>query len=348
MAFLTVTFSVGDAYPDNNVTDYSVEELVAAVSDKLTSIESIDCEYSVQYGDATDPIKCRFARSGSMWRYEEIISEEQNGLKNENILSYDDRIVYSYTITHQTGKEKWGFVELQDPRLQENHDPDEMLGLKLSNISRSIIDVFKRGRLKKSENKLLDGTMGITMSARDVPRALEEKLKYDVAITFDPNHDMLPREILITESEGHITWPGWEQRWKILEFRQLLDESTNHQRWFPVSAILTQGRTRGPTIRMKADKIRINPSLPMAFFRPDIPEGTTVSDVTVDGRGKLAIKGSHFVIGNRIKELTDQARSDRKHSRRGWQIFAAIAMVVLSILFFVWRTLRRRSKVSRP
>jgi hypothetical protein len=98
------------------------------------------------------------------------------------------------------------------------------------------------------------------VSALGVSRAPPnpKELKYDVAITLDPEHGLLPREILITLPKDDVRWPGWEHRWKILQYRQFLDKRTKRQRWFPVSGILTQGPANTvPTIRMTVQEVRI-------------------------------------------------------------------------------------------
>jgi hypothetical protein len=316
LAFLTVDCSGGQ-----EISSYSVEEIVAGVTDKLTSIASLDCEYLIQYGDSA-PVRCRSARSGAMWRYEELTTGQQDQ-KAERIYCCDDNIVYACTLRHQRGKEKWALVELQDRRAQENHDPDELLGVRLCNISRSLAEVFELGA-PKPEKRLADETNRVGLLAKAVPSQTRgsEKLKYDVTVKIDPARDFLPQELTITESADNITWPGWEQRWKILDFRQVLDERTNRQRWFPVLGILSQGKTKAPTIKMQVDKVRINPTLPLTMFRPQIPDGTTVSDVTRDGSGKIVIKGGHIAISNRIKDLTEQAPRFARTSRPGDGLFS--------------------------
>jgi len=275
LVLLTTAFAGGVATADENVSAYSVEELVAAATEQLTSVESLDSRYSIQYGDSKAPVRCRYARSGSMWNYTELSTER--GQEKEKTYCCDGSLIYAfYVIRQQTGKDKWSIVELQEPRAQGNLDPERLLGERLSNVSRSIVDVLKLPSLTKSEETLPDGTIGIRLLARAVPRAIAgpKQLKYDVAVTLDPKHDLLPREILITESGDNVTWPGWAHQWKILQYRQSLDERAHRQRWFPVSAVLTQGTTKAPPpIKMTVDEVRINPTLPLTLFRPNIPNG---------------------------------------------------------------------------
>lgn len=172
---------------------------MAALTDQLTSIDSLYCEYSIQYGDSASPVKSRYARSGIQWHGAELSLDEQR--LQENTFSYDGHLVYGFVVRRQPdGPDDWSTVQLQDPRDQENLDPEALLGGTLSNVSRSIVDALELAEVTKSEATLPDGTVGIRLLARAVPTAVasSEELKYDVAVTLDPKHGLLPAEILIT------------------------------------------------------------------------------------------------------------------------------------------------------
>jgi hypothetical protein len=277
----------GLALSDESVSAYSTEELVAALTDQITSIESLDCRFSIQYRDSATPVKCRYARSGKMWHYTELSGDQQQ--VNERTLCCDGNLLYTFSVTHQQpGEDKCDSVELQNPRAQGNLDPERLLGEGLSNVSRSVVDVLKLPGVTKSQETLPDGTIGVRLLAHAVPTAVAgpKQMKYDVAVTLDPKHSLLPREILITQSEENVTWPGWAHQWKIVEYRQCVDERTSRQRWFPVSGVLTQGSTGAPTIRMTVDEVRINAALPITLFCPTIPGAANVFDMRADGRGQ--------------------------------------------------------------
>lgn len=65
IAFLAATAMLGGtARSQERIADYSVDELVAAVTDRLTSIETLYSEFSYQFSNSPTPTKCRYARSG--------------------------------------------------------------------------------------------------------------------------------------------------------------------------------------------------------------------------------------------------------------------------------------------
>jgi hypothetical protein len=275
-----------------------------------------------------------------MWRYAELVAGKQ-GQTTERVVCYDNSLVYAFTVTRQGSKDKWGTVQLQNPRAQPNLHPDYLLGLQLSNVNRSIVDVLRMGEVTKSDLLLPAGTRGVRLLAHAVPSAEPgpKQLKYDVAITIDPKHDFLAQEIVVTESAANISWHGWEQRWTIVEYRQFVDERTSRHRWFPVLGILTQGKTKAQPIQIKVGAVRINQSLPLTLFHPQIPDGTTVADNTSDGRGQLAIKGGKYAIAKRIKDLTDEARLASGSPFNGLFILLTIVAIVALVLgfAFVWR-----------
>ena len=270
------------------------------MKEQISSIKSLSCEYSRKFENSPRPVKCRYARSEGKWHYAEL-SDSLEG-REEHTSCCDGQLEFTFIVIHQQrAPSVWSGVQLHVPRGvdQLSIDPEYLLGWHLSNVCRSAADVFAvRGvTVTKSQPVCPDGTMGVRLLASDVPGARVEAkgLKYDVAITLDPKHDLLPADILITESKKTITWPGWEQRWKVLEYRRVVDEQTKRERWFPVSGILTQGRTKSPagkmppTCKITVDKVQINPKLSPTLFRPDVPVGTSINDTTPDGRGQLFI-----------------------------------------------------------
>lgn len=331
------------ALSDEHGSAYSIEKLAAAVRDQTSSIDGLFCEYSVQYGDRAVPVNCRFARSGSRWHYAEL-STGQQGQKGEHVFCYDGRLVYAFTVTHQEEKVRWGSVQLQDPREPGNLHPDLLLGENISNVGRSLVDILKSGRVTMSDVSLHDGMSGARLLVRAVPAVDTgpKHMKLDVAVTLDPRHDFLPREILVTEPAENITWPGWEQRWTILEYRHVPDGRTNRQRWFPVSGVLTQGSPKAPTIRMRVNTVEINEPMPLTLFRPEIPDGTPVADVTSDRRGKDVIQGSRFVEVKRAQDIAEAPEPVHRPTLP-WLLLANLVVVIVLVSAFLWRRRLRRS-----
>jgi hypothetical protein len=348
MALLAIAFGGGLASSGDDVSAKSVNGLVAAVTDKLSSIDWLDCEYSVQLGDQSGEsigplIKCTSARFGRNWRHTELVSGQQ-GQKNERVMCFDGTFVYDINLTHQDGKDQWRGVVLREPEAGTNLDPAYLLGLELPTVGCSMMDVLKQGGVIKSEEALPDGTTGIRLLTPGVPAANAgpKSMKYDVAITLDPKHDLLPRQILITESADNITRPGWEQRWKILDYRQVLDKQTGRQRWFPFSGTLTSGSSKEPTIFMTVETVRINEAMPLSLFHPEISAGTTILDHTADKRGQVVVNGGQ---SKRINDVTDQANAGRSLSWI-WFILAGIVALVV-VIGFLWRRHLGGSILSR-
>jgi internalin A len=318
LGILAAALAAAVALADDKVSVRSVEQVVAALADQVASIESLDCRYSIQFGDSATPKRCRYARSGKMW-HETELSVDQNQVK-ERTLCCDGNLTFNFTVTHlQPGGDKWSSVQIQDPREPGSLKPDELLGERLSNVSRSAVDVLKLPGVKKSEETLPDGTMGIRLSAFSVPRAIPgpKQLTFDVAVTLDPKHSLLPREIVITQPKEDVRWRGWEQRWKILEYRQFLDERAKRRRWFPISGVLTQGSTGSPTIKMTVQEVRINATLPIELFRPTIPGDATIF------HGDVVIQGGRIRVAAPASPATSSEKSAVEAIRAGKTIAGA-------------------------
>jgi len=286
---LVPTLRFARAAEPQDVAAWPVEELIAKMKDQLASIKSLQCEYSRKFENSPSAVKCTYARSEGKWHYAEQSDSRQG--RTENTSCCDGQIEFTFNVVHrQQAPSVWSGVQLHVPRGADrlSVNPEYLLGAELSNVSRSAADVFalKGVTVTKSQAMCPDGTVGVRLSAHDVPAARADSggVNYDVFITLDPKHDLLPAEILITESKKTITWPGWEQRWKVLEFRRIVDEQTKHERWFPVSGILTQGHAKSPagtvppTVRITIDTVRVNSKLLPALFRPEFPDGTHITD----------------------------------------------------------------------
>jgi hypothetical protein len=77
------------------------------------------------------------------------------------------------------------------------------------------------------------------------------------------------------------------------------------------------------------------------LFRPDLPQGATLADLTSDGRGRLAIKGGEFAVNQHMTDLVDKARNEIRPAR--WWVLGVngvILGVVLALL--MWRKVRSR------
>jgi hypothetical protein len=276
--------------------DLSLDALVAAVAGNYASIDSIYCQYTVQFLATADrkasvPMNLRYARSGTKWRLVQL--DESAGAPVEIARCCDGEFVYSFSVTHRDGKQQWNGVQIQDPAEPGGFNPEHLIGRNLSNVGCSIPAILKQAGVSRSEAKLPDGTVAPRLSASSVATArAKSPQKYDVALTVDPKHDFLPREILITQAAENVTWPGWAQKWNVDEFQQVLDQNSRRQRWFPASGILTQGSTGAPAVKIVVEKVRTNATLPETLFKPEFPDGLSVMDATADHRGRGALPGN--------------------------------------------------------
>lgn len=348
IAAVAVQSARSEEHTQEQSSEYSVEELVAAVTEQLTSIESLYCEYSWQFANSPRPTRCRYARSGSKWHYAELSFDAERKADKENIYCFDGNLVYASVVRNPQGKDpQWGSVHLQDAREQESPDPDSLLGAKLSNVNRSLPQVFALVDVTKLDASLSDGPPGFQLRALAVPtsRTGPEIMKYDVSVTLDAVHDLLPREIRITESEETGTSPEWAQHWIINEFRRIRDERTDRERWFPVSGTFEQGKTGAPAMTMVVDQVRINPILPETLFRPEIPDGVTLADTTSTGHGKMAYKGREFLQDADINGLANGAR-EALGKGSAWTWWIIVANLVLVGVLLRWYGSRRW--LSRP
>lgn len=311
--FLAAGFSLGmGANAELKPAEYSIEESVAAVTDRVTSIDSLKCEYTVRYSNSSKtPTPKRFARSGSKWHYAELSFDSDNGEMVENINSYDGEFVYAYVVRRsKDGVTKWKAVHLLDRIPERAVDPDYLLGAKLSNVSRSVADALETcENLTESTETLADGTLGVRLVSAGVATARPEVGgKFDIAIILDPGHDFLPRQIRITRPASETPPSDWLQQWTIREYHRVLDERLKTERWFPVLGLLEQG-PGAPTAEMLIDKVQVNAELPTSLFRPEIPDGVVLADNTSMGRGRLAMKGHEFLEDVSIDDLTRQSKN---------------------------------------
>jgi hypothetical protein len=308
------TFHLAAAADPQDAAAWSVERLVDAVKAESLSIDSVYCEFSYRFNNSKHPTKCKFARSGGKWHYAELMNSPEG--QSENISCCDGQLEFTFIVAHlPKAPSSWSGVQLHLPRREyPGFTPECLLGTNLSNVSRSAADAFtlKGVAVTKSEVSLADGTKGPRLLASDVSAAGADAngLTYDVAVTLDPKHGLLPAEILVTQPEKRATRPGWEQRWKVQEYRRIVDEKTKRERWFPVSGILTQGLPNAPTVTLTVDKVQINPKLPSTLFRPDVPVGTSIDDTTPDKRGRLFIAEMEMKKAKALLKKTDNLQKN--------------------------------------
>jgi hypothetical protein len=344
---ICATPAVAAEAPADDFSSYSTEELTAVLTEQLTSIDSLYCEYEIHYGDAPHPVRCRYASSGNMWHYTELSADQ--GKVKENTTCCDGSVVYAFVVTRsQGGEDQWGSVQLQDPRDTVTLAPECLLGKIIRNVDRSVVDVLQWGEVARSEETFPDGTPGIRLAVCSVSSAnvRAKGTKYDVAVTLDQAHDLLPRDMLTVQSEVNRDWPEWAQHWTLLEYRQVVDERTKEQRWFPVSGVLEQGQTNSPRISITIDEVRVNAALASSLFQPEVPDGTTLADARSNGSGRVGIKGKETVVDRRIAGL---ARQTQPEPRRLLTVFlwGAVPLLCVLAIWYVWRLRIKSSSIEK-
>jgi hypothetical protein len=249
--------------------------LVAAVCERLTSIDSVYCEGETQFV-SEKPVKYRYARRGEMWHYTEPTRDGR-----DNTSCFDGEHEFTFAVGHpRENPRNWTSVQSHGPRKNDRFGPDGLLGAVIANLRCSVVDVLGSAKeIAKSDEVLPDGSPGFRLVVREVKVARPGvKEPFVVAVTVDPAHDFLPREVLVTPSGV----ADWSEDWKVLEYRQVIDERTGGKRWFPVRGTMSH------KLEVRIRDVRVNANLPSTLFHPSPPDGVAVVDVTPAGNAKAA------------------------------------------------------------
>jgi outer membrane lipoprotein-sorting protein len=318
--------------------EYSGRELLAGYTEMVTSIETLYCEYNVHRSRDGTVTKMIFARDGQKWHFGyPATSADNNANTGRKIICSDGERVYSYSIAGS----KVGTVQIHDYTRPSSADiaPDQFLGLRLSNLDRAVFDIFAAdGRnwetlTRKDRIWLAAGTVkSHEVSVEDL----------NVAVYIDPLRGFLPIEIQITLPDGHKQVGKWQMRYTIQEILEVQDESLEKSRLFPHRATLEQDFVGNKTLELTVSNVRINAELDVSLFRPAIPDGTTVADVSSVGPPTLGIKGDDATVDARIRKLTKDAEAD---VGRGTKVVAAIFAVTAFVLS-VFLSYRYRNRSS--
>ncbi|HVU88844.1 MAG TPA: hypothetical protein VHD36_16090 [Pirellulales bacterium] len=270
----------------------TLDEARALVSEKINSIESVYFEYTRQFDDGPTQ-RCQFAREGAKWRYVELRGDDAEEI--QQVSCCDGMFMFLFSIERKdTGEEKWGGVQIHDPKAIETTTPECLVG-RVHNLQRSIPDILAL------PGATLDSQVGkdLQITVHDVLSSSEKnKTKYDVRLIFDQSHGMAMRETLVTESPKTVTWPGWKAQWNVLSYKYVMDEKSKTPRWCPVEGLLTQGAglpgrlEKPPKMKIVISEICLNRELAPSLFRPDFPKAVAFHDVTSSGDGQSVIPGN--------------------------------------------------------
>ena len=122
----------------------SAEKLVNGLTETLTSIHSVYCEFTqvVKTGDkSTSTKRLRYARFDDKWHMTEFSIEDDKVNSKESVVCFDGETVYSYFVTRSPdGKLRDGVVQIQMNYSREPPivSPEYRIGMRLNDLRQSI------------------------------------------------------------------------------------------------------------------------------------------------------------------------------------------------------------------
>lgn len=354
--FPTVLWFMAPPMPENSATGapthdphretVSQEEIVAILTDTLTSLDSLYCEWTqirrIQ-GQIDTTKRCRYARSGKKWHNTEF-SVDDNGVIKENIVCFDGEQAYAYHVTRSPdGSATYGTVEVQDSQGESLLTVEYLIGMRLPSLRRSLPDVFR----SIAPTQITTANEGDLFELRltGVPNSVRADGKvyaYDITCDVAPKYGMLPTQIhaeFASDTKSFAQRPSWSQRWRIENFALVEDELSKTVRWFPFRGILEQSTgkdaTPPPAFELLLTTVRLNPPLDEHFFTPAVPDGTTLVDSTSRGRGRVTLAGRGTSVDRRVTKLAEVAgRAGGGSSLLVWLLLGnAIVFALIAFIF---------------
>ena len=181
------------------------------------------------------------------------------------------------------GKLRDGFVQIQMPDSQEPPivSPEYLIGMRLNDLRQSLPAVCQTNKAIVLPSKIKDTSNAFHLKLSSIQHGKTPEGKsytYDVTFDLDSAHSMLPCLIQVEfapETKAFVeTHRNWFQRWRVLEFARVPDESTKSERWFPRRGILEQGgNVEAPTFELTIENVRLNANLQENLFDPYAPDG---------------------------------------------------------------------------
>ncbi|MAX37796.1 MAG: hypothetical protein CME33_14660 [Gimesia sp.] len=334
----------------------SAAELVAGLTETLTSIDSLYCEFTqIQKMDneVLDSRRCRYARFGHQWHITEFSVADDKESEVGRTVCFDGERVYSYSVTKSPdGTALTGTVQVHDFQEPPLLSPEYMLGMRLPDLRKSIPAVCQENQVASVTAEAVDQEQLYRLMINSIPNGTTSEGKvyrYDVTCELDPEYGMLPSNIRVEFSpetkaflESHRLW---YQRWYNLEFRRIVDEYTGTERWFPVKGILEQGGVKKiPLFELSLENTRINANLEENLFNPRIPAGTTIFNMTAEGGGRVTLAGDTAAVDRKINELADHARATESDSFAYTWIIAVNIVFLALIAFVLWWVRKSKSR----
>ena len=264
----------------------SVADVLVAVSDVTTSIESLDVEYELSFvhSDRTDTIPYRYSRVGKQWRIEEQAGDRSMSWARSIVIWNGERGISYKVDKDESGVESTWRVDIATDyvtKLKFSLDPDLLLGVSVQPFERqSIVDVFESLDSTELVSTSSDGIYELAGEfTKDTPDGSQRGM---VTLIVDSSKGFLPVAYRITYpyTEGFT----FDHHWRMSEFAQITDASSGEKRWFPMQGELTRGTpidSDSPKLtQIKVNKVVTNPEFEETLFRPHIADGTMVVDRT--------------------------------------------------------------------
>jgi len=312
--------------------EYTAEELAAGYSETVSSIETLYVEYEERFTDANGSTRaksCVYARDGSKWHYATTPIPEEDGTTEaveETVTCSDGKQAFLYYLSadpRTNGRIDFGTLEVRDARPEPMISPEYAIGVKVADLSRSLPSKGSLVRLLNAHPPLpiqqLGGPSGNELVIRPVAVAAGSvEVEYSIRARLDADHGFLPALLVVEFSEkSKREFPShqnWSLEWGCQQFQQCLDHASGKQVWFPKHCQFIQrgGSESDPkkinqsTYSLALRAVEINKALEPNLFNPRVPSGTTIVDVTADGKGKISIQGGARAVDLRAKQLASK------------------------------------------
>jgi hypothetical protein len=326
-ARLTIAFVIWlvTLAPPARGDDPSLNDLRVQLTDQLTSINSIECRYTVQQRPSEIECTWTWCEDGDR---KSVISEPYTRPDGE----YELRRWFSFD-------GDYGYNVAYDPESPDHilhiyksaavpwpyfgsPSPEKYTGRRLHGTNETLLTLLHREQAVILGRDAVDGHDCVHL---DLGECQSGSHRYHWEAWLDPAFDHLPRRLYATllvtdERTQQLSDLGYHHEKAVQEFRKVHDEFLDRERWFPVRMSSTSG-LEGQTIDgvefqssvLSVLSIRINAPIPDDRFTPQPEFGTTIYDetvvptrVTVHG-GEAAVQAMRDATVQETRELAQRA-----------------------------------------
>ena len=277
----------------------SDEALLAAVSDAIGSIRSVELRYKMRKLFEPDGKVWDYLwRSGPEGRWLKLRSGSGADLRGT---AFDGQSSYAL-FGHEPGE---GVpADLDIVPASQRHRPVMIAAVGMwggdtwQNPSLSVADAMAKYGFTRLEPEKVAGELCPAVEVTGIPVPKTGKpLKLRAA--FSPSHDYLPRHTHASDAEPdneHAAAAKFE--WLVRDYFEAVDRSTGGRRWMPRVVELRQAVDAGCDLYTVRSAV-VNPRLEPTAFRLSAPVGGRVTDVT-DGSLRESIVGGRRVMNRTV------------------------------------------------